>query len=187
MAILEWAKNLWVIAIVLSIAMIAPASARSTADIQLNSQKIEAGLIYNFLKYTVWPQSSLSGKNSNMVVCLYGGDSFDGHLDPLEGRTAQQYTIYIRQIYRVEQLDACHLVFIPQSSRGELQKILARIRDKTILTVSNIPDFAAQGGMVEFYTGADHRMHLNINNRAVKSAGLHIQDRMVKLAEVVQK
>lgn len=187
MAVLGNAKKLWLIAVVVTIAISAPASARSTADIQLNAQKIEAGLIYNFLKYTAWPQSSLSGSNPNMVVCLYGGDSFDGHLDPLEGRTAQQYVIAIRQIYRIEQLDACHLVFIPQSRQGDLQKILARIKNKTVLTVSNIPDFAAQGGMVEFFTGADHRMHLNINTKAVRSAGLHIQDRMVKLAEVVQK
>ncbi|MGZ9097525.1 MAG: YfiR family protein [Micavibrio sp.] len=186
MAVLRNTKNLWLAMFVVVAATVTclPAAARSTADMQLNAQKIEAGLIYNFLKYTVWPQSSLSG---NMVVCLFGGDPFDGKLDPLEGRTAQQYVISIKRIYRVESLDGCHLVFIPQSQRAALRNILARSKGKAILTVSNIPNFAVQGGMVEFYTGPDQRMHLNINTKAVSGARLHIQDRMVKLSEVVHK
>ena len=162
------------------------ADARSSANIQLNARKIEAGLIYNFLKYTNWPTSSFPEYADEIVVCLFGGDPFDGHLDPLEGRTAQQRVITVRKIYQIEQLDACHLVYIPKNRQSDLPRILGRLRNRTVLTVSNIPNFAMHGGMVEFYTGKDQRIHLNINAAAVNSANLRIQDRMVKLAGVVQ-
>src|SRR5688572_28382680 len=55
-------------------------------DISMDEKKIQAGLVYNFLKYTSWPAQALAGNNGNIKICLLGGDAFSGNLFPLEGR-----------------------------------------------------------------------------------------------------
>lgn len=163
-----------------------PCSVHATEKINLNAQKIEAGLIYNFLKYTTWPENILSEEKSRISVCLYGEDAFEGYLYPLEGRTAQKFTIGIRHVHNIGQLDGCHVVFINQSHQSSLSAILRHIKGKNILTISNIPDFAKKGGMVEFNMGQDKHIHLHINRSSIGTAGLRIEDRLMKLAKVVQ-
>jgi hypothetical protein len=153
--------------------------------IKLYEQKIKAGLVYNFLKFTIWPESMLSSPKNNLRVCLYGGDAFDGYLYPLEGRTAQQHTITILQVDNLDALKNCHVAFIHRSENDKLDQILAVLKGKSILTISDIRQFAQRGGMVEFSTQKDQRIHLYINKALVENSGLTVQDRLLKLTELV--
>jgi hypothetical protein len=188
MAILGMKKQIMLTMMAVAVAGLfcLPLKAHATDSMNLNAQKIEAGLIYNFLKYTTWPSATLSGEKTKLSVCLFGDDAFDGYLYPLEGRTAQQFTISIRHIYNVNSIDSCHVVFIHESQRHNLRAIFSRLKGKNILSISNIPNFAKQGGMVEFNMGQDKHIHLHINRNSIGTAGLHIEDRLVKLAKVVQ-
>jgi hypothetical protein len=78
------------------------------------------------------------------------------------------------------------VVFINQSHKSSLEQILIFLKGKNILTISNIPDFAQQGGMVEFNMGQDKRIHLQINRNSIGVAGLRVEDRLMNLAKVVQ-
>jgi hypothetical protein len=156
----------------------------SSGQIQLYEQKIKAGLLYNFLKYTNWPLTTISRSGGSLRVCLLGNDPMDNYLYPLQGRTAQQYTITITRIDNVSGIDGCNLLFIHRSEEDSLSNILQLVKGRHILTISDIDEFAAQGGMVEFGM-EDQRINLLINRRAVTAAGLNIQDRLVKLAKLV--
>lgn len=147
----------------------------------LNEQKIKAGLLYNFLKYTDWPQSGQKALN----VCLFREDSFEGSLDPLRGRTAQQYQIAIVRITSVSQVHTCHAIFIPFAAASNVAEILTQVRGKGILTISDIRGFARRGGMIEFTMKEDQRIHILINRAAISAAGIRIQSRITRLAEVV--
>jgi hypothetical protein len=153
--------------------------------VRLYEQKIKAGLLYNFLKYTTWPESSLPQDKKNLRVCLFGGDPFDGYLYPLEGRTAQKHTITIQQIDTIPAAENCHLVFIHKRERAELPQILAALGKHAILTISDITEFAEKGGMVEFATQGDQRIHLYLNKDSIQRSGLSVQDRLLKLTELV--
>jgi hypothetical protein len=75
------------------------------------------------------------------------------------------------------------LVFIARSERARLPAILAQLRDSRALLVSDIEDFAAQGGII----GMDKqgtRLHLSINLRNAEQAGLEIKARMLSLKNV---
>lgn len=147
----------------------------------LNEQKIKAGLLYNFLKYTDWPQSGQKTLN----VCLFREDSFEGSLDPLRGRTAQQYQIAIVRISSIAQAATCHAIFIPSGESSSVPEILAQVRGKGVLTLSDMRGFARQGGMIEFTMKDDQRIHILINRSAVRAADIRIQSRITRLAETV--
>jgi hypothetical protein len=163
----------------------AQAQGMSAPPLELYEEKIKAGLVYNFLKYTVWPAEALSGSNGRLRVCLLGDDSSDGYLYPLEGRTAQQYVIVITRIGSVSDAANCSLVFVHRSQEGALPRLFQFLKGKHVLTVSDIGRFAEQGGMVELGKDND-KISLLINKRALDSSGLSIQSRLLKLARMVQ-
>ena len=150
----------------------------------LDEQKIKAGLVYYYLKYTTWPPRAAGGEGKYLSVCLYGGDAFGGALDPLEGRTAQQYTIHITHISSSAAIANCDLLYIDRSQESHLDVILAAAGHDNVLTMSDIANFARRGGMVGF-SMQDQRIHMAINKRAAEKSGIAIQPRMLRLADVV--
>jgi hypothetical protein len=157
-------------------------SAHAEQKLQLYEQKIKAGLVYNFLKYTDWPEGDKA--EGRLRICLYGEDPFDGYLTPLQGRTAQQAVIDIAIIKRISEADNCNMVVIGQSRADDIPALLGFLKGKHVLTVSDISRFARQGGMVEL-TKEGSKIGLYINKDAVSRAGLDIQNQMLKLAKLV--
>lgn len=151
--------------------------------VYLQESKIKAGLLYNFLKYTKWPAESFTDATSSLQICLFGGDAFEGALDPLQGRTAQQRTINIKKISDFSELKNCHVVFMGQSQKNHLSEILASLRSSSTLTVSDMDHFTRQGGMVGFSSGGTRRIHLYMNYQAIQRARLTVGNELVKLAE----
>lgn len=161
-----------------------PSQAQQGEALHLYEQKIKAGLIYNFLKFTAWPESSLSQNGGKLNVCLFGGDPFDGYLYPLEGRTAQQYLISIKKIDAINQLNSCNLIVVHHDRKGSLPQLFQSLKGKPILTISDINDFARQGGMVEMVK-EEERVNLYINEKEASNAGVQIQSRILKFAKLV--
>jgi len=177
-------RGSWMATVLITVAILVsspvPAKAQDDSKLQLYEQSIKAGLVYNFLKYTTWPGTA----PGRLRVCLYGGNPLDGNLSLLEGRTAQQATINIVYVDSINELVNCSLVFIDKNQKESLSAILSSLNSKHILTVSDMGDFAQQGGMVEL-TSENRRIALYINKRAVDHAGLIIQARILKLAKLV--
>jgi hypothetical protein len=169
------------VAISLATMLMLPAQA---ADVQLVEQQIKAGLLYNFLKYTQWPPERAQRAGAAIRVCLFGGDPFDGHLQPMAGRTVNEHVIEVRNVRTVTDADDCSLLFVHADQKEnwpELQKALA---GKSVLTVSDFQGFALSGGMIEF-TRTANRISVTINTEPISSANLQVEDRLLRLASVV--
>jgi hypothetical protein len=169
-----------------ALALLLPAGhgARAQVHPSLNEQKIQSGLIYNFIKATHWPANRLE-KQTTLNICLIGGDPFDGYLHPLQGRTAQKLTIDIRVVKFSPNTADCHFAFIHNNLESRLPEILAFFKNRPTLTASAIPGFAQQGGMIEF-SQKEHRVHLLMNREAAHRAGLSIENQIARLAEEVR-
>jgi hypothetical protein len=159
-------------------------AAQETSRLQLNEQAIKAGLVYNFLKYTTWPENAAFQGKGRLRVCLFGRDPLTSYLSPLEGQTAQQAVITLVRKTRISELEDCSMVFVDPSQKNSLPQLLAFLGDRHALTVSDMEQFASMGGMVEL-TVEDKRVVLYVNGKAVNRAGLSIQDRLLKLAKPV--
>jgi hypothetical protein len=186
-------KGIFAAAILGVPALLAMHTYANEQSLPLYEQKIKAGLVYNLLKYTEWPKIAAvqsdkkSAEVSNIAtlqICLFGDDPFDGYLSPLEGRTAQQATISIIHITQVQQTERCSAVIIHRNQAHQLTQLLQFLRGKNVLTISDIAQFAEQGGMVEM-TRQDEKVALHINKDSLDNAKLNIDARMLKLATIV--
>lgn len=167
------------LALLLTTAFLMPAWGQQ--NVQLIEQEIKAGLLYNFLKYTQWPQERTGG---NAVVCVLGGDPFNGHLQPMAGRTVNQHSIELRNVQSVRETDACSLLYINQNEEPNWPELRKALAGKDVLTVSDFDGFAQSGGMIEF-TRVDQRIGVKINIDAVAAAHLTVQSRLLHLATTV--
>jgi hypothetical protein len=171
----------WLIALAFFAVLTAPAVA-AQEGIRLAEQDIKAGLIYNFLRYTEWPQGRAG---QPLIVCVYGGDPFSGRLQPMAGRTVNQRPIQLRGVSADRDLDACAMVVINAEARNEWPRLRMYLSRRSILTVSDYDGFARSGGMLEF-TRASNRIGVRVNVGAAEAANLAVGDRLLRLASVVR-
>jgi hypothetical protein len=160
-----------------------PAAAAAAESLQLIEQQIQAGLIYNFLKSTKWPAEA--GPDIPLVVCLFGGDPFDGHLRPMAGRTVNQHAIEIRNIRTFDETRDCALLVIHPGEKPRWPQLRTALAAKPVLTVSDFEGFAQAGGMIEL-TRIDQRIGIKLNTDAVAAAHLQVEDRLLRLATAVR-
>ena len=159
-----------------------PAQAFADAGLRLQEQEIKAGLLYNFLKYVEWPSNSASAQTT--TVCVFGDDPFNGYLQPMAGRTVNQRQIAIRNVHDVADAGTCQLLFVNADEKARWPQLVKSLSGKGVLTVADFDDFAASGGMIEFGLKDGH-INVRLNLDAVIAAGLHVEDRLLKLVTVV--
>lgn len=162
--------------------MLLTGTALAQGDLQLREQEIKAGLLYNFLKYTDWPQSSAQAP---MTVCILGNDPFSGFLNPMAGRTVNQREIMLRHLKDISEADVCQLLFINADEKHRWPQLKKLLAGRPILTVSDFPGFAMEGGMIEFGR-KDNRIQALMSLSAATSSGLHIQERLLRLVTLVR-
>lgn len=143
-------------------------------------QDVKAGMIYNFLRYTQWP----GARDGALIVCVYGRDPFAGRLAPMAGRTVNQRPIEVRTLTAGASIDRCSLLFINADERDDWPRLRGALSDGGVLTVSDYEGFARSGGMIEF-TRANNRIGLRINVAAAEAAQLRVEERLLRLAAVV--
>ncbi|HUI76802.1 MAG TPA: YfiR family protein [Bryobacteraceae bacterium] len=146
--------------------------------------EVKAAFLYNFAKFVQWP-SDAAGASASLRLCILGRDPFGSLLEKaLTGRTVGEKPIEIGRAAEARQLSTCQVVFISSSERTQAAAIVATLSARPILTVSEIPGFAALGGMVNFYI-EDRRIRFEINPKAAARSGLRISSQLLKLARVV--
>jgi len=142
--------------------------------------KIKAGYIYNFTKFITWPADDSATFN----LCILNDDPFGTVIDSIETRFAQNRPI---KVFRLDELNTghpCHILFIGSAdiSVNNLPFMHGRYRT---LTVGEINEFAAQGGMIGF-VNRDDKIKLQINLDALKKAGLKISAKLLEVAEIIK-
>jgi hypothetical protein len=146
---------------------------------------VKAVMLYNLPDFTEWPSSDLKKSDTLIKACLLGRLSFQSHYKLFQGRKLKGRTLDIRSIDEPEQATDCHLVVITPSSKKQLSSILDSLSGTSVLTISDSPDFASRGGMIELTT-VDLHIRLIINHAAAKKAGLQLHSSLLDLATIVE-
>ncbi len=153
--------------------------ASAEESLHLYEQQIKAGLLYNFLKYTIWPEPAAEA----MQVCIFGHDPLEKYLKPMQQRSVNQRPIKIRSVATAEETENCSLLFIGYSAEQDWPKLRDTLKGKSILTVGNFPGFARKGGMIAF-SRRESRIAAELNNASLANGHLRVEDRLLRLVTV---
>src|SRR6266511_4381492 len=81
---------------------------------------------------------------------------------------------------------AGHILFISRSEGDRPRAILAGLKNRPVLTVSDADGFAERGGMIRFVTDRN-RIRLQLNLAATEAAHLTISSKLLRVAEIVRR
>jgi len=147
---------------------------------------VKAAFLYNFTKFVEWPEEALKGSDS-LIICVFGENPFGNSLETtVEGNTAQSKPIKIIYSTDVSDIPNCHMLFITKRNKQHSDAVLMAVVDLPVLTVSDLPGFASDGGMIGFYFD-NNRIRFEVNRQAANDLGLSFSSRLLKIARIVQE
>ena len=167
-------------------AMPAVQAAEDPATATLSAEyRVKAGFLFNFPQFVEWPTRAFREARSPIVIGILGDDPFGRYLDELvQGEKIGERPLVVQRFARVEDIADCHILFVSRSEAGQFDKILARLRDRSVLTVGEEESFERAGGMVRFVIESN-KVRLRINPDAAKASELTISSKLLRLATLV--
>ena len=163
-----------------SVGMVQAQVPRAASDPEL----LKAAFIYNFAKFTRWPEGTWSTPAASFRLCTLGEDALVERLSGLRGESVSGHPVEVRAVQLPLSGRACHLLYLARPGEERLLDLLDSINGQPVLTVSQAPRFARQGGMVELYRDFD-RLRFRVNVEAARAAGLELSARLLDLARIV--
>nr|WP_240905814.1 YfiR family protein [Thiorhodococcus mannitoliphagus] len=148
--------------------------------------RIKAAIVYKVGKFVDWPTSAFSSTDAPLRLCLLGRDDFAAALSSVAGRKVQGRGIEFRVVgaNSLPQAGDCNILYLPRSASGRVASVVRRLTDKPILTISDIPSFARNGGMISLVRRGN-RIGFEIDPDRVRRAGLAVRAQLLDLAEIV--
>jgi len=146
--------------------------------------QVKAVFLFNFAQFVDWPPEAVPDSQAPLVIGILGEDPFGDFLDAtVRGERRGSRPFAIRRYQRVGDIKGCDILFINRSA-GDPEEILARLKNRPILTVSDAERFAERGGMIRFVTDRG-RIRLQINPLSAEAAHLTISSKLLRVAEVI--
>ena len=161
----------------------------------IRAPEVEAAYLVNFLRYTEWPQHTFASAQAPYVVTVIGSEPEAQSVRAVAQAAGliNGRSIEVRQVPKVrdpdhaknkqnmETLRSSHLVFFHASAGNVSQQDLAPLAGQPVLTVSDVPGFAADGGMLGLLTSAGHIV-FEANPDVIRQSGLLVSAKVLKLA-----
>jgi hypothetical protein len=145
--------------------------------------ELKAAFLYRIIGYVEWPSGALSNNPAAIQIGLVGHIPFADALEVLNGKTIQGRGLVVKHIADPHDAAACQVLFISASEKPRISEIVDEVKDRPVLTVSEVQGFAEQGGMVNLLAGPSHIV-IEINREVASRAKLGMSSDLLKVAKI---
>lgn len=153
--------------------------------VRATASDVQAVFLFNFAQFVEWPSDAFADAEAPLVIGILGDDPFGSVLDEtVRGETVRGRPFKVRRYRRVEDVKSCHILFISRTEADRLAEILASIKERPILTVSNGDDLDSQGGIIRFVMD-ENRIRLSIDLEAAQATRLTFSSKLLRSAAIV--
>ena len=152
----------------------------------VSEHQLKAAFLYNFTQFTEWPARTFSTPEAPIVIGIIGEDPFGKTLDDLvKGEVVRGRPLVVQRFRAGEDFGGCQILFISRSEKERLGALLTELKGRPVLTVSDIKDFAQEGGMVSLIL-ANKAVKLEVNQAVAEEAALQLSAKLLKLARITK-
>ncbi|OED41663.1 hypothetical protein ACH42_13250 [Endozoicomonas sp. (ex Bugula neritina AB1)] len=143
--------------------------------------KVKAAIVFKMTKFITWPQ-----KKQTLTLCIIGDGSINSELKKINRKFSLGRRISVTHKAHTAPLEKlCELIYIHNADNKTTQAILNKLKNTPVLTISDIEQFAEQGGVIGLYrTGS--RIRFAINRGSAKNSKLSISSQLLDLAKIVE-
>jgi hypothetical protein len=166
--------------------LLAAAAEPAAAQAQTAGEyEVKAAFLYNFARFSEWPAEAFAGPG-RIRLCILGTDPFGNVLASVVGMPVGGRTLEIVRLDTADDARACQIAFIGAGNLTAAIQAVRRLEQFPVLTVSEIPEFARAGGVIEFRL-VDNRVRFAINPAAAQRAGVGLSSQLLRLATIVEE
>lgn len=147
--------------------------------------EVKAAALYNIIVFTEWPTTAFADANAPLVVGVLGrGPITDLLHDLIANEMWRGRKVVLQHYSSPAEVKDCQVLYVGHTEHDQWPRMRTRFAGRPVLTASDAPDFARNGGIVQF--GLEHnRLKLTVNLTAARAAGLTISSKVLRLADVV--
>lgn len=147
--------------------------------------QIKARYLSVLPEYIQWPSGRAKAPRL-LVIGVIGESPFENHLDDLfspgKPQSKKGKVLYLPNL---QGLEACDVLFIPESESDRLFEVLRKVKGRPVLTIGDSPDFARRGVMVNLVLDRD-RVSLEVNLTSLRNSGLEVSGHILKNAKIIE-
>lgn len=164
---------------------------------EVEAAELKAAYVVNFARYAEWPASRFEHATSPLTVVVIGDDRVAEELeaiarraDPIGGHPLEVRSLRLsppeswRRREMLAEIRRAHMVYIGPGAEDGAPELIADLSGVPVLTVGDVPGFAARGGMIGLRQ-RERRVVFDANPEAIKQSGLTVSARLLKLASIV--
>src|SRR5262249_9937071 len=97
---------------------------------------LKAAFVYNFAKFTEWPDDVLPAAGSFTACVLDEGAVGDALERAVRGRQVAGRQVAVQRVRLGSALRGCHLLFISGLSEAEVNTVMTAVKGAAVLTIS---------------------------------------------------
>lgn len=159
-----------------------PLQAAEREEIRL--LKLKAAFSYRFILFTKWPEHAAVGSENLIHVGVIDNNQFADLFEQLAQRKGAPVQLKVHRFTTgtpLNELRQCQLLYFSQTTGPKGPAMIKAIADHPVLTISDMENFVAQGGMIGLFEHKNH-LHFSVNRKAASLAGISFSARMLKMA-----
>ena len=146
---------------------------------------LKAVYIFNFIRFTEWPKNNKNSDATGVSInILYDQDIHDKLKNIITKPVARGLGLSLQSCKQDQCIQRSSVLYLGEPYREDFKQLLKLVEGKAVLTISDIPGFAEQGGMVEIKYH-NKKLTFVVNLQAVERAGFYISAQLLQLGEIV--
>ncbi|MEO8049214.1 MAG: YfiR family protein [Acidobacteriota bacterium] len=149
--------------------------------------QVKAAFLYNFAKFVEWPAHTFAHPNDPIEICIVGQNPFGSALENMvQGKKVGDRSFTVQRLPDMQQAGKCQILFIGASEWKRTGALLDGVTRPGVLTVGEIDDFTALGGIIGFRLEGP-RVRIRIDLQTAEQAKFRISSKLLSLAEIVKR
>jgi hypothetical protein len=150
-------------------------------------QELKAAYIYNFAKFTTWPDSRFSSSTAPLVIGVMGSEPVATALaTQVRNHSVNGRSVDVRLMTPDQDIGALHVLYIATANGETLPRLQHALPAPGLLTIGDSEKFLAAGGVIRFVIDGD-RLQFQIDVTAAQRAQISLSSQLLMLARSVRK
>lgn len=154
---------------------------------QTNVNTLKAVYLEKFSRFVTWPEEcQMDDINQPFIISIIGETDLTENLNLVYSQQLiNKKKVLIRIIKDLNEISGSHILFIADTEKKNLQKILLAINGLPVLTVSDAKGFAEKGILINFYE-ENKKLRFEINETAVLKSPLKMSYYLLSTARIIE-
>jgi hypothetical protein len=138
--------------------------------------------IYSFTRYVIWPETYNEGEFEILVL----GDSpiVEALQKMAQAKKVGDRSIKVTRINAASEIRKCNILFVPSGKSSELNDIVAKVSNQSILIITEEPGLGSKGSNINFVM-REGKLAFELNQSAVSRQNLKIANELSRLAILI--